>query len=109
MDDMNLSALQESVEGMQGLNGEASGNAMENIQSVVHQTMGQGIDDGSFIWGIFFGIVGMSYSMYGKKSDKDMFLYSGVGLMAYTYFTTGMLQTVGIGVALTALPFIIKR
>jgi len=109
MDEMNLSALQKSVEGMQGLNGENGGNPMDNIQNVVHQSMGQGIDDGSFIWGVFFGIVGMSYSMYGKKSDKDMFLYSGVGLMAYTYFVTGMTQTLAIGVVLTAIPFIIKK
>ncbi len=109
MNEMNLSALQQSVEGMQGLNGEDGGNPMDNIQNIVHQGMGQGIDDGSFIWGIFFGIIGMSYSMYGKKSDKDMFLYSGVGLMAYTYFATGMTQTLAIGLVLTAIPFIIKK
>ncbi len=92
MNDLNLSGLQ-----------------VDNIQNIVDQSVGQGIDDGSFIWGIFFSIIGMSYLMYGKRSDKDMFLYSGIGLVAYTYFATGMTQTVAIGVVLTVIPFVIKR
>jgi len=80
------------------------GGAMGDMQS-----MTQSVDDGSFMWGVFFGIVGMSFSMYGKKSDKDMFLYSGVALMAYPYFITGFKETILAGVLLTAIPFIIKR
>jgi len=73
------------------------------------QDMTKGIDDGSFMWGVFFGIVGMSFSMYGKKSDKDMFLYSGVALMAYPYFISGFKETILAGVLLTAIPFVVKR
>jgi len=108
MDEMNLTELQHSVEGLQGLNGADGGNPMDNIQGIM-QSASQGVDDGSFIWGVFFGIVGMSYAMYGKKSDKDMFLYSGVALMAYPYFITGFKETILAGVLLTAIPFVIKR
>ncbi|SHO81196.1 hypothetical protein MNB_SV-15-1580 [hydrothermal vent metagenome] len=81
---------------------------MPDINNIT-QGVTQSIDDGSFMWGIFFGIVGMSYSMYGKKSDKSTFLYSGFGLMGYTYVVTGLKETILIGVLLTAIPFFIKK
>ncbi len=85
-------------------------NAIKGMLDSNSMTQGitQGIDDGSFVWGIFFGIVGMSYSLYGKKADNTIFLYSGIGLMFYTYLVSGLTPTLLVGIALTVLPFVIK-
>jgi len=77
---------------------------LNNMQSM--QEMGQNIDDGSFMVGVFFGILGMSYSMYGKNSSKDIFLFSGMGLMVYPYIISGYTETMITGIILTIVPFI---
>jgi len=77
---------------------------LEGMKSM--ENMSQNIDDGSFMVGVFFGILGMSYSMYGKNSSKDIFLYSGIGLMIYPYVISGYTETLLAGIALTIAPFI---
>jgi hypothetical protein len=101
---MDINSLSVGGVSINDLNQSGIGGAMGDMQS-----MTESIDDGSFMWGVFFGIVGMSFSMYGKKSDKDMFLYSGVALMAYPYFISGFKETILAGVLLTAIPFVVKR
>lgn len=86
-------------------------NAISSMIDVNNMTSGitKSIDDGSFAWGLFFGIVGMSYSVFGKKSDNLIFLFSGIGLMGYTYVVTGLMSTLLVGITLTVIPFVIKR
>jgi len=67
-------------------------------------------DSSLFILSIFFGVVGMIYFSFGKKrDDKDMFMYSGIGLMAFPYFIEGKMETILIGLLLIIIPFFIKR
>jgi hypothetical protein len=105
---MDINSLSVGGVSINDLNQSGIGGAVGDMQSMT-ESMTQSVDDGSFMWGVLFGIVGMSFSMYGKKSDKDMFLYSGVALMAYPYFISGLKETILAGVLLTAIPFVVKR
>jgi len=91
--DINISALQD----------------MGNIQDMVNSAGGGG-DSTVFILSIIFGVFGMIYFSFGKKvDDKDMFMYSGIGLMAFPYFIEGKTETILAGLLLLVIPFIIKR
>lgn len=81
---------------------------MSDIQNMVGSTSSG--DSTVFILAILFGIVGMIYFSFGKKrDDKDMFMYSGIGLMAFPYFIEGKMETILVGLLLTVIPFFIKR
>ncbi len=56
---------------------------------------------------ILFGVLGMSYFIYGKRQEKIAFLAAGVGLCVYPYLVEGVVLLVLIGVALLAAPFFI--
>ena len=55
-----------------------------------------------------FGIIGMAYFMYGKKSLRYVFLICGIVLMVYPYFVTRTLYMVIVGVVVSAVPFVVK-
>ncbi len=55
-----------------------------------------------------FGIIGMAYFMYGKKSLRYIFLICGIVLMVYPYFVTRTLYMVIVGVVVSAVPFVVK-
>ncbi len=55
-----------------------------------------------------FGIIGVAYFMYGKKSLRYVFLICGIVLMVYPYFVTRTLYMVIIGVVVSAVPFVVK-
>ena len=81
---------------------------MSDIQNMVGSANSG--DSTVFILAILFGIVGMIYFSFGKKrDDKDMFMYSGIGLMAFPYFIEGKMETILVGLLLTVIPFFIKR
>jgi hypothetical protein len=62
----------------------------------------------NIIVGVIAGAIGLGYFVYGKKQGELVFLTSGIGLMVYPYlFSNGILLVV-VGLALTALPFIVK-
>lgn len=56
-----------------------------------------------------FGIVGMSYFIYGRKAKKDIFLYMGVVLMLYPYLIGTLSGVVGVGIFLTLAPFVWRK
>jgi len=57
---------------------------------------------------IFFGLIGMGYYSYGKKSNV-YFRLTGVGLMLYPYLLNSVALLLGVGVLLTILPFILTQ
>lgn len=57
---------------------------------------------------LVFSAVGMGYFSYGKKQRHNVALVAGIGLFIYPYFVNGVLPIVLIGLALMALPFVIK-
>ncbi len=62
----------------------------------------------SLMWGMLFGAIGAGYLIYGRKQRNGMALASGVGLIVYTYALTSPVWIVLVGVALMALPFVIR-
>ncbi len=54
--------------------------------------------------GILAGAVGVSYFIYGKRTERIAFLVAGVGLCIYPYMVDGILLQIVIGLGLVALP-----
>jgi hypothetical protein len=63
----------------------------------------------SIIVGIFMGIIGMGYFIYGKKNAEFNFLLFGVVLMIYPYLVKSAVTSLVLGVIFTLCPFLIKR
>lgn len=57
----------------------------------------------------FFGIIGFSFFMYGKKTSKATPMLIGSILMIYPYFVTGLFLLCSIGAALIAALFLARR
>ena len=68
-----------------------------------------GSTKGSIITMVIFSIIGIGYFTYGKKSRQLIMVICGIALMGYSYFVTGTVYIILIGVALSALPFILAR
>ena len=64
---------------------------------------------GSVIAMVVFSIIGMGYLAYGKKSQQLLMVICGIGLLGYSYFVDGTLYIILIGLALSALPFVLSR
>ena len=63
----------------------------------------------TLVWGFVFGTIGFSYLLFGKKRSNTVVIVSGLALMAYPYFFGSPFALVGIGIALTLLPFIWRQ
>ena len=68
-----------------------------------------GSTKGSIITMVIFSIIGIGYFAYGKKSQQILMVICGIALMGYSYFVTGTIYIILIGMALSALPFILGR
>jgi hypothetical protein len=68
-----------------------------------------GSTKGSVIAMVVFSIIGLGYLSYGKKSQRLLMVVCGIGLMGYSYFVNGTLYIILIGLALSALPFVLDR
>lgn len=62
----------------------------------------------ALIAGIFFGIIGTGYFMYGRKAHNPVALAAGIGLGVFPYFVDGFVWTMVVGLVLAALPFVIS-
>jgi hypothetical protein len=56
---------------------------------------------------VLFSAVGLAYFSYGKRQGKASALLGGVALMVYPYFVKSVVLLVGLGVALSAVPFLV--
>ncbi len=65
-------------------------------------------DETSLVWSLFFGIIGFAYFSYGRKQKRPIPLVSGIGLMIYPYFVSGLNLLIIIGVCLIALPYFVR-
>lgn len=63
----------------------------------------------TLLWGMLFGSIGTGYFIYGKKQQKFVPLISGLGLIGYTFVISNPVEIVGIGAALMALPYFVRR
>ncbi len=55
--------------------------------------------------GFIFGVIGLFCFRTGKKELNYSLIFTGIGLMGYTYFTSSMLQDWGGGIALCGLAY----
>ncbi|MCL5022721.1 MAG: hypothetical protein M1497_05040 [Nitrospirae bacterium] len=62
----------------------------------------------SLLWGFLFGSIGMAYFVYGRKQQRGIALISGVALMVFPYFVSGVFLNILIGFVLMALPYFIR-
>ena len=84
-------------------------NNINELQGMMGEMSGGG-DSSIFMLGILFGIIGMFYFYYGKKQDdRDLFYYSGIGLMVFPYLVEGKNETIMVGILISIIPFVIKR
>ena len=44
--------------------------------------------EASLIWGVVFGAVGLAYFVFGKRQQRFVPLFCGIGLMAFPYFVS---------------------
>lgn len=84
-------------------------NSLKNIGEIQNIIGSQAGGDNLLMLSIIFGVIGMVYFSYGKKRDgKEMFMYSGMGLMVFPYLVDTQSMTLLVGFLLTALPFFLK-
>jgi len=65
-------------------------------------------DTAQLMWGMLFGALGIGFFIYGKKQRVAIPLIAGMALMVFPYFVSNVYLLVIIGVALTALPFLLR-
>jgi len=83
-------------------------SSLENMSDIQNMVGSQG-GDNLLMLSILFGVIGMVYFSYGKKrDDKEMFMYSVIGLMVFPYLVDTQSSTLLIGVLLSATPFLFK-
>jgi hypothetical protein len=57
------------------------------------------------LWGVLFSSVGMGYFDYGKKQQRRVALFCGIGLMIIPYFIGSVAVLVALCLVLLALPY----
>jgi hypothetical protein len=103
------------VEGSSGPDQAASDRALQTVAKELSGDVGivgeltRGSTKGSVIAMVVFSIIGLGYLSYGKKSQQLLMVICGIGLMGYSYFIDGTLYIILIGIALSALPFVLSR
>lgn len=55
-----------------------------------------------------FSAVGFIYFRIGKNRVQYNLLFCGMALMGYSYFVPNVTVSIGLGVGLTVLPFLLK-
>jgi hypothetical protein len=61
--------------------------------------------EASLIWGMVFGVVGLAYFVFGKRQQRFVPLFCGIGLMAFPYFVSNTVLLVILGLALSVIPY----
>jgi hypothetical protein len=61
--------------------------------------------EASLIWGMVFGVVGLAYFVFGKRQQRFVPLFCGIGLMAFPYFVSNTVLLVILGLVLSVIPY----
>lgn len=67
------------------------------------------MNQAQLLWGLAFSSIGLGYFIYGRKQRSIAPLLCGIALMAYPYFVANAYALVGIGAALTAVPYFLRE
>ena len=57
---------------------------------------------------VIFSAIGIGYASFGKRRGENSFFLAGIALCSYSYFLDGMWAQLGVGIALTAAPFLMR-
>ena len=63
----------------------------------------------TFYFSVIFGLIGTVYFIYGKKQQKYIPMFVGIGLGVYPYFITNVVAVILIGIILMAVPFVMDE
>lgn len=63
-------------------------------------------DAPNIIVALIFSAVGFVYLSFGKKTTRPKYFISGALLLAYSYFTPTLAWNIGVGLLLSAIPFL---
>jgi len=59
-------------------------------------------------WGFVFSMIGLGFFMYGKRQQVFMPIISGLSLMIFPYFVSGLPVLFVVSLILIALPWVIR-
>ena len=62
----------------------------------------------ALVFWVLFSAIGMGYFIYGIRQRNGIALAAGVALCVYPYFVANPYVMVGVGIALMALPFLLR-
>jgi hypothetical protein len=60
------------------------------------------------LWGVLFSSIGLGFFVYGKKQNRPVPLFCGIGLMILPYLPVDSTVMASAGAALTLAPFLIR-
>ena len=66
------------------------------------------VNEAALLWGVVFSAVGLAYFVYGKKQQRFIPLFCGIGLMAFPYFVSNTILLVVVGVVLSVIPYLFR-
>ncbi len=66
------------------------------------------MSEGTLLWGLLFGSIGVGFCIYGKRQRAAVPLLCGIGLVAYPYFVPNVYALIAIGIALCAIPYFFR-
>jgi len=66
------------------------------------------VDTALLIWGFLFSTIGLGFFIYGKRQKALVPLCCGLALMIFPYFVSSVIWMALIGLALIALPWIVR-
>jgi hypothetical protein len=64
--------------------------------------------EASLIWAVIFGAIGLAYFVFGKRQQRFVPLFCGIGLMAFPYFVSNTVLIVIVGLALSVIPYFFR-
>jgi hypothetical protein len=64
--------------------------------------------EGTILWGLVFGSIGLGYFVYGKRQRRGVPLACGLGLMIFPYLVSNTILLILIGLVLAALPYFVR-
>ena len=67
------------------------------------------MNESQMLWGLLFGSVGVGLFFYGRRQGKTVPLWSGIGLMVYSWFMPNTAAVLIVGVVLIAVPYFVRR
>jgi hypothetical protein len=63
-------------------------------------------DAPNIICSVLFSVVGLAYLRFGKRRTEPKFYFVGAVLLVYSYAMPSLAWNIGVGILLTAVPFL---